>query len=103
MKKTSMKRNFFVIPGVDLPKLIEGDILVTYPMSSSPRRELIIDARFWYGSNQQEFTTLSINGRDLEIMAYGLYRLPTAPIIRLNEEHHDFGEYYKKAIVAGLI
>ncbi|MBI2507587.1 hypothetical protein HYV89_01405 [Candidatus Woesearchaeota archaeon] len=96
-------RTLDVIAGIDLPQLVEGDILINYPRSPSPRKELVIAAEHWYGSSQQLFTTLHFNEENAEIRSYGLYRCPIWSVIKINKSHKDFEKYYERAVIAGLI
>ena len=71
---TISRRTFEIIPGIDLPQLIIEDILVSYPLSPSPRKEYVIRAGPWYGSNQQEFTTAHIKDNEIELRFYGHHK-----------------------------
>ena len=82
---TISRRTFEIIPGIDLPQLIIEDILVSYPLSPSPRKEYVIRAGPWYGSNQQEFTTAHIKDNEIELRFYGYYRMFTQPTVKLSK------------------
>lgn len=93
-------RIFGIVSGIDLPRLIEGDILISYPYSQSPRRELVIHADNWHGTNKQSFVTASVKEENLEVKYYGLYRMFSNPTtkIKLNCADPKFVSYLEESI-----